>query len=121
LVADPRLQTAVLCTHGELIGQLMADALHYIPSRAALLVDVIRGKHNIRALRQAYPTAPTATLRRPTWRSGAIAAALFVATEDWQAQDGEGDLRGLIDRALDAMLAGALTSRSPPAPRATGG
>ena len=26
--------------------------------------EVIRGKHNIRALREAYPTPPTATLRR---------------------------------------------------------
>jgi hypothetical protein len=26
--------------------------------------EVIRGKHNIRQLRQAYPTPPTATLRR---------------------------------------------------------
>jgi SnoaL-like protein len=26
--------------------------------------EVIRGKHNIRELRQAYPTPPTATLRR---------------------------------------------------------
>src|SRR5512132_1837870 len=38
----------------------------------------------------------------------AIAAALFVAIEEWQAHDGQGDLRGLIDRALGSVLAGPL-------------
>ena len=37
--------------------------------------------------------------------AAAVAAALFVAIEDWQAHDGQGDLGALIDRALDAVLA----------------
>jgi AcrR family transcriptional regulator len=42
--------------------------------------------------------------------AAAIAAALFVAIEDWQAHDGQGDLGGLIDRALDAVLADPLSA-----------
>src|SRR4029453_14800805 len=37
--------------------------------------------------------------------AAAVAAALFVAIEDWQAHDGQGDLGALLDRALDAGLA----------------
>jgi AcrR family transcriptional regulator len=37
--------------------------------------------------------------------AAAIAAALFVAIEEWQARDGQGDLRALIDRALGTILA----------------
>jgi hypothetical protein len=40
--------------------------------------------------------------------AAAIAAALFVAIEEWQAQDGQEDLGGLIDRALGSVLAGPL-------------
>jgi AcrR family transcriptional regulator len=40
--------------------------------------------------------------------AGAVAAALLVAIEEWQAHDGQGDLRGLIDRALGSVLAGPL-------------
>jgi AcrR family transcriptional regulator len=40
--------------------------------------------------------------------AAAIAAALFVAIEEWQAHDGQGDLGGLIDRALGSVLAGPL-------------
>jgi AcrR family transcriptional regulator len=40
--------------------------------------------------------------------AAAVAAALFVAIEEWQAHDGRGDLRGLIDRALGSVLAGPL-------------
>ena len=40
--------------------------------------------------------------------AAAVAAALFVAIEEWQAHDGQGDLRGLIDRALGSVLAGPL-------------
>jgi AcrR family transcriptional regulator len=40
--------------------------------------------------------------------AAAIAAALFVAIEDWQAHDGREDLRGLIERALGSVLAGPL-------------
>jgi AcrR family transcriptional regulator len=40
--------------------------------------------------------------------AAAIAAALFVAIEEWQAHDGQRDLGGLIDRALGSVLAGPL-------------
>jgi AcrR family transcriptional regulator len=46
--------------------------------------------------------------------AAAIAAALFVAIEEWQAHDGQGNLRGLIDRALDAVLAGPLQITATP-------
>jgi AcrR family transcriptional regulator len=46
--------------------------------------------------------------------AAAIAAALFVAIEDWQAHDGQGDLRGLIDRALGAVLAGPVPATATP-------
>jgi len=38
--------------------------------------------------------------------AAAIAAAVWVATEHWQAQDGRGALSTLIDRALDTVLGG---------------
>jgi AcrR family transcriptional regulator len=38
--------------------------------------------------------------------AAAIAAALFVAIEQWQAQDGRCDLRTLIDEALGSVLTG---------------
>ncbi len=38
--------------------------------------------------------------------AAAVAAALFVAIEEWQARDGQGDLGTLIDRALGSVLAG---------------
>ena len=40
--------------------------------------------------------------------AAAIAAALFVAIEEWQAHDGQGNLGVLIDRALGAVLDGPL-------------
>jgi AcrR family transcriptional regulator len=40
--------------------------------------------------------------------AAAVAAALFVAIEDWQAQDGQADLSALLGRALDAVLARAM-------------
>jgi AcrR family transcriptional regulator len=46
--------------------------------------------------------------------AAAIAAALFVAIEDWQAHDGQGDLRGLIERALGAVLAGPVPATATP-------
>ena len=46
--------------------------------------------------------------------AAAIAAALFVAIEEWQAHDGQGDLRGLIDRALGAVLAGPVPATATP-------
>jgi AcrR family transcriptional regulator len=46
--------------------------------------------------------------------AAAIAAALFVAIEDWQAHDGQGDLRGLIDRALGAVLTGPVPATATP-------
>jgi AcrR family transcriptional regulator len=36
--------------------------------------------------------------------AAAVAAVLFVAIEEWQSHDGQGDLGGLIDRALGAVL-----------------
>jgi AcrR family transcriptional regulator len=47
--------------------------------------------------------------------AAAVAAAVWVAAEEWQAQDGEGDLGALIDRALGSVLGGPLqatTTRS---------
>jgi hypothetical protein len=46
--------------------------------------------------------------------AAAVAAALFVAIEEWQAHDGRGDLGALIDRALDAVLAGPLRVTATP-------
>jgi AcrR family transcriptional regulator len=46
--------------------------------------------------------------------AAAIAAALFVAIEEWQAHDGQQDLGGLIDRALGSVLAGPLQVPAPP-------
>jgi AcrR family transcriptional regulator len=46
--------------------------------------------------------------------AAAIAAALFVAIEEWQARDGQGDLRALIDRALGSVLAGPRAGHSDP-------
>ncbi len=37
--------------------------------------------------------------------AAAAAAAVWVAIEEWQAHDGRGDLRALIDRALGTVLA----------------
>lgn len=42
--------------------------------------------------------------------AAAIAAALWVAAEEWQATDGRGDLGRLIERALRTVLIGALRS-----------
>jgi AcrR family transcriptional regulator len=46
--------------------------------------------------------------------AAAVAAALFVAIEEWQAHDGQGDLGALIDRALDAVLAGPAPATATP-------
>jgi AcrR family transcriptional regulator len=53
--------------------------------------------------------------------AAAVAAALFVAIEDWQAHDGQGDLGALLDRALDAVLADPLPASmgTPPSARPT--
>jgi AcrR family transcriptional regulator len=40
--------------------------------------------------------------------AAAAAAAVWVAAEEWQAQDGEGDLGALIDQALGSVLGGPL-------------
>jgi AcrR family transcriptional regulator len=40
--------------------------------------------------------------------AAAIAAALWVAVEEWQAHDGQQELAVLIDRALGTVLAGAV-------------
>jgi hypothetical protein len=40
--------------------------------------------------------------------AAAVVAAVFVAIEEWQAHDGQGELGGLIDRALGSVLAGPL-------------
>jgi AcrR family transcriptional regulator len=45
--------------------------------------------------------------------AAAVAAALFVAIEDWQAHDGHRDLGALIDRALGSVLAGPLQATAP--------
>jgi AcrR family transcriptional regulator len=46
--------------------------------------------------------------------AAAIAAALFVGIEEWQAHDGQQDLRALIDRALGAVLAGPVGATATP-------
>jgi AcrR family transcriptional regulator len=46
--------------------------------------------------------------------AAAIAAALFVAIEEWQARDGQADLRPLIDRALSSVLAGPAPATATP-------
>jgi AcrR family transcriptional regulator len=49
--------------------------------------------------------------------TAAVAAALFVAIEEWQAHDGQRDLRALIDQALDAVLTGPLQATATPQKR----
>jgi hypothetical protein len=46
--------------------------------------------------------------------AAAVAAAVWVAIEEWQAQDGEGELGALIDQALGTVLDGPL--RATPTP-----
>jgi AcrR family transcriptional regulator len=46
--------------------------------------------------------------------AAAIAAALFVAIEEWQAHDGQQDLGALIDRALGSILADPLPATTTP-------
>jgi AcrR family transcriptional regulator len=46
--------------------------------------------------------------------AAAVAAALFVAIEEWQAHDGQQDLGALIDRALGSVLAGPLQVTATP-------
>jgi AcrR family transcriptional regulator len=43
--------------------------------------------------------------------AAAVAAALWVAIEEWQATEGRADLRTLIDRALGTVLAGDVGAR----------
>jgi AcrR family transcriptional regulator len=45
--------------------------------------------------------------------AAAVAAALWVAVEQWQATDGRADLRTLIERALTTVLAGDVRGRRP--------
>jgi AcrR family transcriptional regulator len=49
--------------------------------------------------------------------AAAIAAALFVAIEEWQAHDGQEDLGALIGRALGSVLAGPLQVTATPKPK----
>jgi hypothetical protein len=46
--------------------------------------------------------------------AAAIAAALFVAIEEWQARDGQADLRTLIHQALGSILAGPVPATATP-------
>jgi AcrR family transcriptional regulator len=46
--------------------------------------------------------------------AAATAAALFVAIEEWQAHDGQPDLRALIHRALGSVLAGPVPATATP-------
>jgi AcrR family transcriptional regulator len=46
--------------------------------------------------------------------AAAIAAAVWVAAEEWQAQDGRAELGALIDQALSTVLNGALTGHTDP-------
>jgi hypothetical protein len=49
--------------------------------------------------------------------AAAIAAALFVAIEEWQAHDGQQDLGALIDRTLGSILTGPLQVTATPTPQ----
>jgi AcrR family transcriptional regulator len=49
--------------------------------------------------------------------AAAVAAAVWVAAEEWQAQDGEGDLGALIDQALGAVLGAGGLLRATPTPQ----
>jgi AcrR family transcriptional regulator len=44
--------------------------------------------------------------------AAAVAAALFVAIEDWQAHDGQRELSALIDRTLGSILGSPLAART---------
>jgi AcrR family transcriptional regulator len=44
--------------------------------------------------------------------AAAVAAALWVAVEEWQATDGRADMRTLIDRALTTVLTGDVRGRA---------
>jgi AcrR family transcriptional regulator len=46
--------------------------------------------------------------------AAAIAAAVWVAAEEWQAQDGRAELGALIDQALSTVLNGALMATPTP-------
>jgi AcrR family transcriptional regulator len=46
--------------------------------------------------------------------AAAVAAAVWVAAEEWQAQDGRAELGALIDQALGTVLNGALTGHTDP-------
>jgi AcrR family transcriptional regulator len=46
--------------------------------------------------------------------AAAMAAAMLVAIEEWQAHDGQQDLGGLIDRALGSILTDALPATTTP-------
>jgi AcrR family transcriptional regulator len=46
--------------------------------------------------------------------AAAVAAAVWVAAEEWQAQDGEGDLGALIDQALGTVLGAGAPLRATP-------
>jgi AcrR family transcriptional regulator len=45
--------------------------------------------------------------------AAAVAAAVWVAAEEWQAQDGQGDLAALIDQALGTVFGAPLRPRRP--------
>lgn len=46
--------------------------------------------------------------------AAAVAAAVWVAAEEWQAQDGEGELGALIDQALGTVLGAGAPLRATP-------
>jgi AcrR family transcriptional regulator len=46
--------------------------------------------------------------------AAAVAAAVWVAIEEWQAQDGKGDLGALIDQALGTVLSAPLQATPTP-------
>jgi AcrR family transcriptional regulator len=48
--------------------------------------------------------------------AAAITSALWVAVEEWQAHDGDGDLGALIDRALGTVLDASLATSDSPRP-----
>jgi AcrR family transcriptional regulator len=49
--------------------------------------------------------------------AAAVAAAAWVAAEDWQAQDGREELGALIDQALGSVLGGPLQATPTPSTR----
>jgi AcrR family transcriptional regulator len=74
--------------------RLRQQQAHWAAGLAEILADRLGARHDDLETRAV---------------AAAISAALWVAIEDWQAHDGQGDLGMLIDRALRSVLAGTMS------------